>query len=173
VLETPAGIDIIRVESAAEMLDAVQVQLATGCDLFVGAAAVADYRPEAPAASKIKKQSDTLSLTLQPVTDILATVASSQPRPFCVGFAAETENLLEYARKKRMSKGVELIAANLVGAGLGFDTDDNALLLVWEGGSKTLERAPKTRLARQLVKQIAELYPGGTKSQEHHAKHSA
>jgi len=172
-LDAPAGVDLVRVETAAEMLAAVQAQLATGCDLFIGAAAVADYRPSAPAQNKIKKQTDTLSLPLQPVTDILATVASSDPRPFCVGFAAETENLLAFAQKKRMSKGVELIAANQVGAGLGFDADDNALLLVWEGGSRTLERTSKARLARQLVKQIADLFSGGGNTQEHHAEHSA
>jgi len=161
------------VETAAEMLDAVQGQLAAGCDLFIASAAVADYRPTTPASSKIKKKAEALSLPLQPVTDILAHVARSEPRPFCVGFAAETENLLPCAQKKRMAKGVELIAANLVGTGLGFDADDNELLLVWEGGSKTLERAPKTRLARQLVKHIAELYSSGTKTQEPHAEHSA
>jgi phosphopantothenoylcysteine decarboxylase/phosphopantothenate--cysteine ligase len=172
-LDTPAGVETFRVETAAEMLDAVQAQLAVGCDLFIGTAAVADYRPAVPAASKIKKQADVLSLALQPVTDILASVACSEPRPFCVGFAAETENLLSHAQKKRMAKGVELIAANQVGAGLGFDTDDNELLLVWEGGSRRLERAPKTRLARQLVQQIAELYAGGGTTQEDHAEHSA
>ena len=172
VLEVPPGMQVIRVESAAEMLQAVQGQL-TACDLFISTAAVADYRPAAPAASKIKKQTQALSLPLEPVTDILASVAQGSPRPFCVGFAAETENLLSAAQKKRMSKGVELIAANQVGAGLGFDTDDNALLLVWEGGSRTLERAPKSRLARQLVQQIAELYTGNGTTQEHHAEHSA
>jgi len=172
-LDAPTGVDIVRVETAAEMLEAVQLQLAAGCDLFIGAAAVADYRPSTPAASKIKKQSDALSLPLQPVTDILATVACSNPRPFCVGFAAETENLLAYAQKKRMSKGVELIAANQVGGELGFDSDDNALLLVWEGGSKMLERTSKHRLARQLVKQIAEQFVSATKKQESHAEHSA
>lgn len=172
-LDTPVGMETVRVETAAEMLDAVQGQLATGCDLFIATAAVADYRPSTPASNKIKKKTETLSLPLQPVTDILARVARSEPRPFCVGFAAETENLLSCAQKKRMSKGVELIAANPVGAGLGFDADDNELLLVWEGGSKTLERAPKTRLARQLVKHIADLYTSGTKTQEPHAEHSA
>ena len=171
-LGAPAGMRVIEVESAAEMLDAVRIQLASACDLFISAAAVADYRPAAPATSKIKKQAEELSLELQPVTDILASVAQGNPRPFCVGFAAETENLLSGAQKKRMSKGVELIAANQVGKGLGFDTDDNELLLVWEGGSKKLERASKARLARQLVEQIAELFGGGT-TQEQHAEHSA
>ncbi|TCK17116.1 phosphopantothenate-cysteine ligase /phosphopantothenoylcysteine decarboxylase [Thiogranum longum] len=172
-LDAPAGMDMVRVESAAEMLDAVQAQLASACDLFISTAAVADYRPATPAIHKIKRQMEALSLPLQPVTDILASVAQGNPRPFCVGFAAETENLLVSAQKKRISKGVELIAANQVGGGLGFDADDNELLLVWEGGSKTLERASKIRLARQLVEQIAELYAGGGTTQEHHAEHSA
>ena len=172
-LDVPSGVDLVRVETAAEMLAAVQAQLGAGCDLFIGAAAVADYRPATPAQQKIKKQADTLSLPLQPVTDILAHVASCDPRPFCVGFAAETEHLLAYAQKKRMAKGVELIAANQVGKGLGFDTDDNALLLVWEGGSRTLERTSKPRLARQLVEQIAELFLAGKNLQEDHAEHSA
>ncbi len=172
-LDAPAGVDCVRVETAAEMLAAVQAQLTAGCDLFIGAAAVADYRPAAPAAQKIKKQADTLSLPLQPVTDILAHVASCTPRPFCVGFAAETEHLLAYAQKKRMAKGVELIAANQVGKGLGFEVEDNALLLVWEGGSRLLEKTSKPRLARQLVKQIAELFSAGGNLQEDHAEHSA
>jgi phosphopantothenoylcysteine decarboxylase/phosphopantothenate--cysteine ligase len=172
-LDVPVDVDVIHVETAAEMLNAVQVQLAKGCELFISTAAVADYRPSKPAGAKIKKQADALSLPLQPVTDILATVACSKPRPFCVGFAAETENLLSYAQKKRMSKGVELIAANQVGGGLGFDADDNELLLVWEGGSKTLERASKTRLARQLIKQIAGLYTVGGNTQEDHEEYSA
>ncbi len=172
-LAAPAGVEVVGIETAAEMLRVVQAQQAQGCDLFIGAAAVADYRPAEPAASKLKKQAEELSLPLQPVTDILATVAKSEPRPFCVGFAAETENLSSYAQKKRMSKGVELIAANLVGDGLGFDSDDNALLLVWEGGSKTLEKTSKTRLARRLVEQIAALLADGGNTQEHHAEHSA
>ncbi|VAW80122.1 Phosphopantothenoylcysteine decarboxylase / Phosphopantothenoylcysteine synthetase [hydrothermal vent metagenome] len=172
-LTVPTGVEVIHIETAAEMLSAVQARLAEGCDLFISAAAVADYRPAEPALTKLKKQSDALSLSLQPVTDILATVAQSKQRPFCVGFAAETENLQSYAQKKRMSKGVELIAANLVGAGLGFDSDDNALLLVWEGGSKTLEKTSKIRLARQLIKQIAALYKEGGNTQEHHAEYSA
>ncbi len=172
-LDAPSGVETVRVETAAEMLAAVQAQLASGCDIYIGAAAVADYRPAAPAAHKIKKKTETLSLPLQPVTDILATVARSEPRPFCVGFAAETENLLAYAQKKRMAKGVELIAANLVGGGLGFDSDDNALLLVWEGGSKRLEQTSKRRLARHLITRVAALYAGAGTPQEHHAEHSA
>lgn len=171
-LEVPAGMQVTHVETAAEMLQAVRAHLIS-CDLFISTAAVADYRPAESAPGKIKKQARTLSLSLEPVTDILASVAQGKPRPFCVGFAAETENLLSAAQKKRMSKGVELIAANQVGAGLGFDADDNELLLVWEGGSRTLERAPKSRLARQLVQQIAALYNGSGTTQEHHAEHSA
>ncbi len=172
-LEPPPGVRVLRVETAAAMLEAVQAQLAEGCDIYIGAAAVADYRPAAPAADKIKKKAEAMQLALEPVTDILATVARSEPRPFCVGFAAETGDLMAWAQRKRMSKGVELIAANPVDGGRGFDHDDNELLLVWEGGSKRLERTSKTRLARQLVDEIAVRYADATTSQGNHAEHSA
>ena len=93
-----------------------------------------------------------------------------------MGFAAETQNLEQNAQKKRLVKGVEMIAANRVGANMGFDTDDNELLLVWEGGSRLLERDAKPRLARLLIEQIAALYskqPSTEDSTDHDAKHSA
>ena len=175
VLETPAGVKRTLVESAQEMLDAVLARV-SGCDLFIATAAVADYRPANPVGKKIKKQASDWSLQLEPVTDILATVAALENRPFCVGFAAETEQLEKYAQKKRMSKGVEVIAANRVGDGQGFESDDNELLLVWEGGKHLLARDTKTRLAQQLIEQIASLYSRQSTKQtvsEHHAKHSA
>ncbi len=175
MLETPEGVQRVLVESTQEMLDAVLARI-TGCDIFIAAAAVADYRPVAPAVQKIKKQAGDWSLQLEPAPDILATVAALEKRPWCVGFAAETEQLELYARKKRMHKGVEMIAANQVGPGLGFDADDNELLLVWEGGERHLARAPKSRLAAQLVEQIADLYTHRTSTDEtpaDDAKHSA
>ncbi len=174
-LQAPDGVTLTRVESASDMFRAVMVCL-EDCDLFIGAAAVADYRPVEPQARKIKKQAAELLLRLEPAPDILAAVAALKSRPVCIGFAAETENLQEYAQKKRMQKGVEMIVANRVGAGLGFETDDNELWLVWEGGSRWLPKAPKTRLACQLIEQIADLYlkqPSGLKAPEPHAKHSA
>jgi phosphopantothenoylcysteine decarboxylase/phosphopantothenate--cysteine ligase len=112
---------------------------------------------------------------LQPAPDILATVAALQPQPFCVGFAAETENLQQNAHHKRLSKGIAMVAANQVGAGLGFDADENALLLVWQGGQLQLEKDSKYRLARRLIEQVARHYKAsahGT-NREPHAKHSA
>jgi phosphopantothenoylcysteine decarboxylase/phosphopantothenate--cysteine ligase len=105
---------------------------------------------------------------------VLAAVAALQPQPFCVGFAAETGDLQQNAQKKRLSKGIDMIAANLVGPGLGFETDDNALLLVWEGGQLQLEKDSKYRLAVRLVEQIAVRYRASARfrSTEHHAKHS-
>jgi phosphopantothenoylcysteine decarboxylase/phosphopantothenate--cysteine ligase len=174
-LDAPSGMPCIAVESAQEMLEAV-MQRVSNCDLFIAAAAVADHRPAEPAQQKIKKRAAPSSLQLEPVTDVLATVAALQQRPFCVGFAAETEQLEQHAQRKRLRKGVEMIAANPVGGGRGFDSDDNELLLVWEGGQCWLPRDSKARLARQLVDKIASLYSQRFNkeiSSEHHAKHSA
>ena len=174
-LGAPAGVQRVVVESAQEMLEAVLTRI-TDCDIFIAAAAVADYRPLAPEPQKIKKQASDWSLQLEPTPDILALVAALEKRPWCVGFAAETEHLEQNARKKRMHKGVEMIAANQVGGDLGFETDNNELLLVWEGGERLLPVAAKNRLADQLVEQIADLYTDQTttdESSENHAKHSA
>jgi len=174
-LDVPPGVQRVMVESGREMLAAVLERI-TGCDLFIATAAVADYRPAKPAPQKIKKQAVGSSLQLEPVADILATVAALDPKPFCVGFAAETGQLEQHAQKKRLHKGVELIAANRVGNGLGFDSDDNELLLVWEGGTCCLPKESKTRLAHRLIEKIANLYPQLSNKQissEYHAKHSA
>jgi len=175
LLDAPDGVQRVMVESGEEMLAAVLERM-SDCDLFIATAAVADYRPARPALQKIKKQAIHTSLPLEPVTDILATVAALDHRPFCVGFAAETEQLEQYAQKKRLRKGVDLIAANRVGNGQGFESDDNELLLVWEGGSCWLRKDAKTRLAHQLIEKITSLYPQRFNKQissEHHAKHSA
>lgn len=173
----PHGVQLTSVESAQQMLEAVMREV-QACDLFIAAAAVADFRPRDPAPGKLKKHGSALSasrsLALEPVTDILATVSALESRPFCAGFAAETSQLEHYAQKKRMAKGVELIAANLVGPELGFDRDDNELLLVWEGGKAVLSRASKVKLARQLIEKIADRYFETTSNiTEHYAKHSA
>jgi phosphopantothenoylcysteine decarboxylase/phosphopantothenate--cysteine ligase len=174
-LDEPAGVARVMVESGQEMLEAVLARMAD-CDIFIAAAAVADYRPAEPAQQKIKKQAAVTSLQLQPVTDILAKVAALDHRPFCVGFAAETGQLEQHAQKKRLGKGVELIAANRVGNGRGFECDDNELLLVWEGGTCWLPKDSKARVAHQLIEKIASLYsqqPNRQTSSEQHAKHSA
>ena len=175
-LEVPAGVACEQVESAQDMLDAVLARI-NDCDIFIATAAVADYRPAAPAQQKIKKREEALSLQLEPTADILATVAALTARPLCIGFAAETEQLEQNARRKRMHKGVEMIAANRVGDGQGFETDDNELLLVWEGGERLLPRTTKTRLAVQLLEQVADLYSqrlsSDNETSQTHAKHSA
>ena len=174
-LDVPAGVRCVAVETAAEMFDTVMSEV-IACDILIAAAAVADYRPMDIAIEKIKKQSADWTLPLTPVKDILATAAALQPRPFCVGFAAETGQMEENAQKKCRDKNVDMIAANQVGAGLGFDSDDNELLLVWQEGQLLLPRDGKRRLAVALIEQIANRYRKSistTSSVEHHAKHSA
>ena len=173
-LEAPAGVAVVRVESAQDMLDAVLQQVGD-CDIFIAAAAVADYQPLEVAPQKLKKQSADWALSLRPAPDILATVAALQPQPFCVGFAAETENLQQNAHHKRLSKGIAMVAANQVGAGLGFDAEENALLLVWEGGQLQLGKDRKYPLAKRLIEQVAKRYQAFAHptNREPHAKHSA
>ncbi len=128
-------------------------------DLFLACAAVADYRPETAATQKIKKRSEQLELTLIKNPDILAEAAARAAPPFTVGFAAETEQLIGHAQKKRRLKRVDMIAANLVGAEQGgFERDENALTVLWEGGSKELPMAGKEKLAQSLVATIIERY---------------
>jgi phosphopantothenoylcysteine decarboxylase/phosphopantothenate--cysteine ligase len=175
-LDCPSGVTRLWAEDALTMHALVQEQ-AAAADIFIASAAVADYRPRQVAASKIKKDAATLNLALERNPDILAAVAARPGAPFCVGFAAETDDLAVHARKKRLAKGLDLVAANWVGtSGQGFDSDDNALELFWEGGQASLPQAPKTRLARQLVEVIARLYqekhPQGTE-QDSHAQDSA
>jgi len=153
-LATPAGVARIDVRSAREMREAVLAQ-APRSDVFVSAAAVGDFRPQAVAPQKLKKTGQGLELSLMQNPDILAEVAALPQRPFLVGFAAETENVEEYARAKLERKRLDLIAANRVGADCGFERDDNALLLIWPDGREELARADKRELARQLIGRIA------------------
>ena len=156
-LETPVGVQRIDVTSAAEMHTAVMEQAAAS-DIFIAVAAVADYRPRTVATHKIPKSDAALDLALERNPDILAAVASLPAAPFTVGFAAETGDLEARAKHKRIAKGIDMIAANLVGEGLGFDVDDNALHVVWDGGEHELPSTGKTRLAVQLVELIADRY---------------
>ena len=157
-LATPEGVTRIDVRSAAQMHDAVLAQLPA--DVYIGAAAVADFTPRQVAGSKIKKQAGQEGLTLELVRtpDILADVASHARRPrLVVGFAAETDDVAHYARDKLTRKRLDLIAANRVGvAGSGFESDDNALTVYWPGGERALGPAPKTALADQLLDLILE-----------------
>ncbi len=158
-LKTPAGVERINVESAVEMHEAVMSRV-RGADIFIATAAVADYRVAEPADQKIKKIRETLHLELVRNPDILAEVAALRShRPFTVGFAAETHDVLRYAEDKRRRKNLDLIAANQVGvAGSGFESEQNALHVLWEGGEKALPLADKTLLGRQLIALIAERY---------------
>jgi phosphopantothenoylcysteine decarboxylase/phosphopantothenate--cysteine ligase len=154
-LPTPPGVNRVDVETATQMHAAVMARVRE-CAIFVACAAVADYRPAAPAPGKIKKTEQRLTVELVRNPDILAEVAALEGAPFSVGFAAETERLVEQAEAKRRAKGLDMIAANLVGgAEGGFEADDNALVVLWEGGAETLARAPKTELARALAGLIA------------------
>jgi phosphopantothenoylcysteine decarboxylase/phosphopantothenate--cysteine ligase len=155
-LSPPPGVERVAVETALEMKQAVESRL-EGCDLFIACAAVADYRPVAVAGQKIKKQRETLELELARNPDILAAVAGRPQPPFTVGFAAETERPEEQAEQKRRAKGVDMIAANLVGAPQGgFERTENALTVLWEGGRRELPMMAKEELARKLVELIAE-----------------
>ncbi len=159
-LPTPAHATRVDVESAAQMYEAVMSRVSQ-CDIFIGAAAVADYRPQHVAASKIKKTHADMSLALECTPDILASVAALQSTelgaPFTVGFAAETDDLEVHAQAKRAAKSLDMIAANWVGRpGTGFDSDENALTLFWDGGGTQLPQSSKDKLARQLITIIAE-----------------
>lgn len=158
-LDTPPGVaQRVDVRSAAEMHAAVLAATAAA-DIYVGAAAVGDYRPASVAGQKIKKQDGAgLNLALAENPDILASLAAQTVHPFLVGFAAETHDVADYAQEKLRRKGLDMIAANLVGNGLGFEAADNALNVYWPGGSLELARAGKEQLARQLVASIAQRY---------------
>ncbi len=158
-LAPPAVARFIAVETADEMFNAV-MQHAAQSDIFIACAAVSDYRVDEVAAHKIKKESDTLTLKLVRNPDILATVSAlASGRPFCVGFAAETRQMEEYARDKLEQKKLDLIAANLVGGeGSGFESEQNRLEVFWKDGRHEIERASKAEVAKQLMDLIAERY---------------
>ena len=156
-LPTPYGVKRIDVECAAQMHAAV-MEAVRNADIFIGTAAVADYRPASPANCKIKKTTDKLDLYMERTIDILHTVAQLPDRPYVVGFAAETDNVEENARAKLVRKNLDLIAANEVGDCKVFEQDDNALVLLWPDGRKELGSGPKTELARKLMAFICERY---------------
>src|SRR5690606_11553606 len=154
-LSTPERVERVDVQSAQQMFDAVMAR-ADDCDIFIAAAAVADYRPAAVAADKIKKQREEMTLTLVRNPDIVASVAALRPKPFTVGFAAETSNVATYARDKLERKNLDLIVANDVSVpGLGFNSDDNAVLALWRDGEMSIDARSKTLVARELIELIA------------------
>jgi len=147
-----AGVERVSVVTAREMYDAVMARIKRA-DVFIAVAAVADYHVVNARGQKIKRGSGNLKIELAPNPDILGTIAAAEKPPFCVGFAAETENLEAYAQEKRRRKKIPLLAANL--AQDAFGRDDNALTLFDDDGMHELARAPKINLARQLVAHIA------------------
>ena len=150
-LDVPAGVTRIDVVTARDMHRAVMERV-RHCDIFIAVAAVADYRVADAKPHKIKRGDGKLDLELEPNPDILAEVAALPKPPFCVGFAAETENMREYAAQKRKKKNIPLLAANL--ALEAFGSDDNALTLFDDAGEHVLERAPKLMIARGLIAHV-------------------
>jgi phosphopantothenoylcysteine decarboxylase/phosphopantothenate--cysteine ligase len=153
----PRGVDLIRVETAQEMHTATHERIGEA-DIFIAAAAVSDYRAANAASQKIKKTKDTMSLELVRSPDILASVAALHDAPFTVGFAAETNNVRNYALAKLENKSLDMIVANRVGRDCGFDHDDNAADVLWRGGERRFTKMAKTELAHELVDQITERY---------------
>lgn len=157
-LPVPAGVECEFVQTAAEMHNAI-LRRAAVADIFIAAAAVADYRPVQTATRKIKKKNAVLQLELEPCADILAETANLKDAPFCCGFAAETDNLAAHAQDKLKRKKLDIIAANRVDCeDSGFDSDNNALCVYWQDGGVILEKQPKLILARKLIQIIAERY---------------
>lgn len=155
-LMPPAGCRLVQVETAQQMYDAVMAQIPSQ-DLFIGAAAVADFRPATIEAIKIKKQQAAQSVALVRNPDIIAAVATLSDKPFTVGFAAETDDLENYARGKLRDKNLDMIAANWIGREQGgFESDSNALQVYWPDGQHLLPMTDKATLAKQLLILIAE-----------------
>ena len=148
---------VIHVTSAEEMQESV-MQRINNIDIFISAAAVADYRVQKISEQKIKKSDDTYELIMQKNPDILAEVSALYDAPFTVGFAAETENLELNAQTKLHLKNLDMIAANQVDKKLGIDCDENSLTIFWKTGREKLPLAPKNKLARSLIKLIALQY---------------
>jgi phosphopantothenoylcysteine decarboxylase/phosphopantothenate--cysteine ligase len=155
-LATPDHTQVLGVHSAEEMLEQC-LRLLPQCDIFIACAAVADYRPTTVENQKIKKGPVEVTLQLVRTPDIVAAVASNEQRPYTVGFAAETNDVLAYARDKMQRKGLDMIVANDVAdPSIGFNSNENAVTVLWQGGEQILERASKSAIARQIVHLIAQ-----------------
>lgn len=154
-LETPERVTRIDVTTAQEMYDAA-ITMAPHSDIFIASAAVADYTPVTVADQKIKKHPNAMTIELKPTLDIVASIASLKDKPFTVGFAAETQNVLGYAKGKLEKKNLDMIVANDVSAeGIGFNSDDNAVTLITADAQAELPRASKRQLARHIIAMIA------------------
>jgi phosphopantothenoylcysteine decarboxylase / phosphopantothenate---cysteine ligase len=157
-LPAPDSLDIVQVDTAAQMYDAVLAR-AHNADIYIAAAAVADYSPVAMEKDKVKKQADQTSIILHKTKDILADVARLNDAPFTVGFAAETNELEAYAQEKLHKKNLDMIAANWVGQEQGgFDSEQNALEVFWDNGRASLAMMDKIQLAEQLINLIAKRF---------------
>lgn len=156
-LPAPQGVEILHAQTAEEMYAQTHANIAA-TDVFIGAAAVSDYRAANKEPQKIKKNESTMSIELVRSPDILASVAALDDAPFTVGFAAETENVRDYAVGKLKNKKLDMIIANRVGSDCGFDCDDNAVEVYWEGGEQAFPTAAKTDLAHNLIELIATRY---------------
>lgn len=157
-LSAPSRVELIDAGSAQQMLDAALAQVKQ-CDIFIAAAAVADYRPASIAEQKIKKNDDRMTIELIKNPDIVATIAGHPQRPFTVGFAAETEKMLEHAQGKLARKKLDMIIANDVAQqGIGFNSDDNAVTVITADNQTALQQTSKNQLARQLVALIADRF---------------
>jgi len=159
-LDPPAGVERVFIESAEELFAATHARV-DDVDIFVGAAAVADYRPRTASTGKLKKGAAEMHVDLVRCPDVLASVARLQDGPFTVGFAAETDRLREYALSKLDSKQLDMIVANEVGADRGFDQDANAVHVFWRTGERAFPLTDKKALAKQLIELIAERYEAG------------
>jgi phosphopantothenoylcysteine decarboxylase/phosphopantothenate--cysteine ligase len=160
-LDAPEHVTVIPVVSAAQMLKACQA-LVDECDIFIACAAVADYRAADVATQKIKKKSASMQIELVRNPDILATIASSEKRPFTVGFAAETHDVIAYAKDKLLRKGLDMIVANDVSnPDIGFNSENNAVTVLWPDGEESLELAGKDAIARQIIAILANHFPSG------------
>jgi len=158
-LETPPYVKRVDVTSAIEMAEACEAAV-DDCDIFIACAAVADYRPEETQPQKIKKGADTMTLSMVRNPDIVAGIAAKEPGPFTVGFAAETNDLIEYARGKLVSKGLDLVVANDVSdTTIGFNSEENAVTLVWQDGEQAIAQASKGTVAKQIIDRIAAMLP--------------
>jgi phosphopantothenoylcysteine decarboxylase/phosphopantothenate--cysteine ligase len=157
-IEPPSGVETLDVVSAEDMFETVMAR-SKEADIFIAAAAVADYTPLNVESHKVKKNKSEIQLNLSKTKDILQKVAGLPAAPFCVGFAAETENVEEYARVKLDKKKLDMVAANLVGAEeSGFNSDNNALTVLWSNGRAELGSKPKSALAKELVTLIAKRF---------------
>jgi phosphopantothenoylcysteine decarboxylase/phosphopantothenate--cysteine ligase len=154
-LAKPPHIETLSILNAQEMYDAVMSKVEQ-CDIFLAVAAVGDYRCQTVAKQKIHKTKDTLQLVLERNPDIVGSVGQLPNRPFIVGFAAETENLLNAAKEKRQRKKMDMIIANQVGLDIGMGSDENAVIVIGSQGETTIPPTEKHKLARELIAMIAD-----------------